>query len=130
MATVRITPTHLNRRVAPVPLNEQIGYLIDGMFELANGTDCIGLAANQVGFDKRIFVINISGLRLAFINPVIDKLWGGKQKREERIAGFDQNWKVIERNFTGWPATVIQHEYDHLDGITMYDRVKMNSGKL
>jgi len=96
---------------------------------------CSGLAANQIGYDKRIFVVDLGGKFVPMINPVIVKKWGGMVSKPEGCLSFPgQEHKVsrykrirlafndyrdgarIEFNFKGFAARVIQHELDHLDG--------------
>lgn len=98
---------------------------------------CAGLSANQIGYDKRIFVINLGGKFIPFINPVLldnKKKWGMVSKTEGclslpgisrkvsrykriRLAFNDfRNGARVEFNFKGHAARVIQHELDHLDG--------------
>jgi peptide deformylase len=40
-----------------------------------------------------------------------------------RIQYYDENWEFHDETLTGFAARVIQHEYDHLDGILFTDRV-------
>jgi len=105
----------------------------------------IGLSANQVGLDLRFFVADFSLReenlgREVIINPVIIKTEGeviGEEgclslpnireqiPRAEKIILRYENRerKVIEREFNDLVARVIQHETDHLDGLTMVDRI-------
>ena len=101
----------------------------------------IGLAANQIGINKRVCVINIKE-PIAFINPSIKKL-DGEVIIPESCLSFP-NKKIITKR-ARWitiisdnhgevvmgsdrddesllEAVCAQHEIDHLDGITMYDR--------
>ncbi|MCA8921885.1 MAG: peptide deformylase [Planctomycetes bacterium] len=104
----------------------------------------IGLAAPQVGWHARVFVVNVTGKpedELAFINPEITErsggLWSfeegclslpgirGKVKRERKITlkGTDLEGKPIELSADGLVARCILHEFDHLDGILFIDRL-------
>jgi len=116
---------------------------IEGMFELCEGKLCIGLAANQIGLNKRLMVINCQGFKQVFINPVIERAWGGTSGMKEqclsfpkktvwvmrykriRIVGVDENWDKVRFKPRGLPCRVMQHEYDHLHGISMMDRSEM-----
>jgi peptide deformylase len=116
--------------------------MIDFMIE-ANG---IGLAANQIGITKRIFVMgsrNISGFPepFAVFNPqiveastemVLDQegclSYPGlflNVKRPSWIIAEYQNSRgdTIEAKFEGYLAKCFQHELDHLDGICFVDKV-------
>jgi peptide deformylase len=116
--------------------------LIDFMIENRG----IGLAANQVGLDKRVFVIgsnNILGFPKPFavFNPKIievsqeqclDKegclsfpdLWLTVKRPEWIIAQYqDSTGNLHEVKMDGYIARCFQHEYDHLDGICFVDKV-------
>lgn len=96
-----------------------------------------GLAANQIGLDKSLLVIEDIG---AFINPEIVET-KGKRKSEEGCLSFptiavyikraqkvlvkyiDEEFKEKEEWFDNFPAIVLQHEYDHLKGKTFLDHL-------
>ena len=136
---------YLSQPCNSVPMGEDVGPLIDQMLEHANGTTCVGLAANQVGHKLRVIVMNTCGLTMHFINPVIEKMWGGKKSaieeclsfpgkkvsvvryRKLKITAYDRNWEPKTMTFRDFPARVIQHEMDHLNGIDMFKRAKMGS---
>lgn len=76
-----------------------------------------------------------------FINPIIEEekgeKWGFSEGclsiptiREEvfrkegiTISYYDQNWKLHEETFDGYRARIVQHEYDHIDGILFTDHL-------
>ena len=99
----------------------------------AHGENCAGLAANQIGELKRVFVAKIGGKFQAFLNPrIIQKskmvleLEEGclslegvrKVKRHYSIMLLSTtiNGKVSKHVFNGFEAQVIQHEMQHLEG--------------
>lgn len=113
----------------------------------------VGLAAPQLGINQRIFALGFEGSErrpkekaipiTVIINPTITRLTNQKEDdyeaclsidnglmakvpRFKKIAyrGFDPEGNVIEREVEGLHARIIQHEYDHLDGIVFLDRVK------
>jgi peptide deformylase len=124
---------------------------ITDLFETMYAADGLGLAAPQVGKSIRIFVIDgtpieedepsMAGFKKAFINAHITERSGEKvlmgegclsipHLREEvlreshiRIEYYDENWEFHNEVFEGYKARVIQHEYDHLDGILFPDRL-------
>jgi len=133
------------------------------LWETMHKSDGVGLAAPQVGKSIRIFVIDTSELdendpslkdfKRTFINPKIisndGELWTSNEGclslpklREDverrskiRIQYLDENWNFHDEEYTGVKARVIQHEYDHLDGILFIDllsplRKKLLKGKL
>lgn len=125
--------------------------LIPDMFETMYHSEGLGLAAPQIGKSIRIFVIDgkpvaddeptLADFRKVFINPKISERRGElvpmnegclsiPNLREEvlreshvRITYFDENWKQCDEVYEGYKARIIQHEYDHLDGILFTDKV-------
>ena len=117
--------------------------LIDNMFDTMYEFDGIGLAANQIGLNKRIFVIDIAHTEecdspMVFINGHVIKGEGSCVDSEgclslpeirinvERYSSIiyqylDHNLKSHTKEFNGFLATVIQHENDHLDGKLITD---------
>jgi peptide deformylase len=125
--------------------------LIADMFETMSNSDGIGLAAPQIGIPIRLFVIDASPLeedhpelkdfKRVFINPKIVERSENQvlynegclsipNLREDvdrpdsiTIQYVDENFNEHEDYFDGIAARVIQHEYDHLEGILFTDRV-------
>ncbi len=128
---------------------EGLEKLVEDMFETMHNAEGVGLAAPQIGLDSRIFVVDLSPLgdeeplmkdfRKAFINPHIIEKVGEKVLMEEgclsipglredvlrfntiRMTFLDVNLQEHDEVFSGFAARVIQHEYDHLDGIMFVD---------
>ena len=123
--------------------------LIQDMFETMHKANGIGLAAVQVGLPISLFVVEAHleeenfHFKKVFINPVMEEEFGemvnhpegclsipgvtGMVERPEslRISYYDQDWKFHEREtFTGMKARIIQHEYDHLNGILYPEHLK------
>lgn len=125
--------------------------LINDMVETMYFARGIGLAANQVGIEKRVIVLDVpdederenykKGKNLiVIINPEIIE-WDGEIKYEEgclsipdftaevwrfervKVRGFDANGKTIEIDADGLFAIALQHEVDHLDGMLFIDRL-------
>ena len=136
--------TELEIKCSPVSVKEgeEIGVRL--LHELRQSENGIGLAANQIGINKRVCVINVKE-PIVLINPKIvehskeqfvfaegclsfpdSKV---KTKRHQDIVveadnhkgklSFSANSKDINDAFE---CVCIQHEIDHLDGITMFDR--------
>jgi len=125
--------------------------LIEDLFETMYYSDGLGLAAPQIGKSIRIFIVDgkalaeddpeLADFRKVFINAHITERSGELQLmsegclsipnlREEvnreahiRIEYYDENWEFHDEEYNGFKARVIQHEYDHLDGIMFTDRV-------
>lgn len=107
----------------------------------------VGLSANQIGFDWRLFIAEIPGDKgklkfYTIFNPNIIKvskekitleegclsvpgIWGMVERPEQVVlVGFGKNGKKIKIKAWGLPARVFQHEIDHLNGILFIDRTK------
>jgi len=115
------------------------------MFDLMYQQHGVGLAANQVGLPYRFFIVNPEGdpakaPEYAFFNPVIVRRSGTVEaeegclsfpeiyapvKRSEKVTLSAYNIKGEEVNYDldGFVARVVQHEYDHLDGVMFIDRL-------
>ncbi len=127
----------------------ELDQLIDSMFETMYDSNGIGLAAPQIGLSIRLFIvdgseiddINPPGFKEVFINPIIEDEFGVewdfeegclsipdvrahvKRKGELTIRYFDRNWTEHVKTFNGMAARIIQHEYDHIEGILFTDRI-------
>lgn len=120
-------------------IDEKIIELLDDMKETVVNANGSGLAAVQVGVLKRIFVININGCYIEFINPQIVKQ-SGEQYQVEGCLSVKQPYGYVKRpmnvtmtaldrcgnkfTFSGTDYTAIAmcHEYDHLEGIIYTDK--------
>src|SRR5690606_37959068 len=49
------------------------------------------------------------------------------RSRRVRLTGADQHGARLDEVLTGWPARIVQHETDHLDGVLYVDRAEMRS---
>ena len=99
----------------------------------ANRDRCVGMAANMIGVNKRIIIVNNGSFNIVMFNPVIIQKSGPyvteegclslsgvrRATRYERITldYRDISWKHQRLDYTGWIAQIIQHECDHLEGI-------------
>jgi len=117
--------------------------LIGDMIDTMKSAEGIGLAANQVGELKRIIVFmspDEDYQAYVLVNPRITKQEGEvvseegclsfpqltvKVKRADHVTvvGQDENNKEIELEASGLVSRIIQHEIDHLNGITYIDRL-------
>jgi peptide deformylase len=123
--------------------------LVVDMYETMDGSDGVGLAAPQIGKPLRLFMIDSTlfdkekkeGVRTAFVNPVILEEVGTEWVFEEGCLSIpdvreDVNRKPTvkvryqtvtgeekEETFEGMTARVIQHEYDHIEGILFTDHI-------
>lgn len=117
--------------------------VIDRMIALMTEHEGVGLAAPQVGLPLRLFVMSPTGKTedaRVIINPVITEQQGEDEKEEGclslpeirakitravqlKLTGLDQHGKAITETLEGFPARIVQHENDHLDGILILDRM-------
>jgi len=118
-----------------------LGGLIGDMFDTLQANGGVGLAACQIGSDKNIFVARVEGQNHVFINPVVldasqdtDLQPEGclslpgmvlKIPRSKKIKAMYRDAtgiQVINDFAEGW-ARIFLHEFDHLQGIMIDDRV-------
>jgi peptide deformylase len=116
--------------------------LAQDLFVMMNREDGIGLAAPQVGIRSRVFVMEIDGRRRACFNPEIQTASDDlvefnegclsfrgdqctiKRPSQVRVRYQDHQGQWISDCLSGLEARCFQHELDHLDGITMWDRYR------
>ncbi len=107
----------------------------------------LGLAAPQISVFKRVFVARIRNKFKHFINPTIVKyspkevtlmegcfsvpeIYGNVIRPQEvDVKYYDMHGKLQQTHFKGLAAKIIQHEFDHLDGILFIDHVHTQNGK-
>ena len=119
--------------------DEKIQWVIKKMWVTLDRAEGIGLAAPQVGIGLRIFLVKARGLRQAFINPKVTPLGDERVKSPEGCLSFPGKVCVVPRhseieveamneegarfsvNLGGLHAIVVQHEFDHLEGVVITD---------
>lgn len=123
--------------------------LAEDMFETMHNAQGVGLAAPQIGKSIRMFVVDGAPLeeedtadfKKVFINPTLlqefDDEWTFEEgclsipgirenvsrKAKLRIRYWDENWEEHEDEFDGMKARIIQHEYDHIEGVLFLDHL-------
>lgn len=132
------------KELKTVPLQK----LIDDMIETMDEYTGVGLAAPQVHESLRLFVAHLdpdgrgSGEPMVVINPEIEVVgtqviegWEGclsipdirgrvARAVEIKVSALDRHGKRIAISAKDFPARVIQHETDHLDGVLFFDRMR------
>jgi len=99
----------------------------------ANREKCVGMAANMIGYKKRTIIVSMGFMNLIMNNPVILSKSGEyeteegclsligtrktKRYKEIEVEYQDKNFKQQKQKFSGFPAQIVQHEMDHLEGI-------------
>ncbi|MEG1700021.1 MAG: peptide deformylase [Alistipes sp.] len=125
--------------------------LIEDMFLTLAEAEGVGLAAPQIGKNSRLFIIDctpwgeddpeLADCKQAFINAEIYAFSEQKKNYDEgclslpgiradvsrslaiRMRYLDEEFKPHDEEFSGLKAWVIQHEYDHLEGVVFTDRI-------
>ncbi|MFN8037942.1 MAG: peptide deformylase [Acidimicrobiales bacterium] len=114
--------------------------LVDDMFTTMYDAPGVGLAAPQIGVQKRLFVYDHDGEEGVLINPEItesDGEWDYNEgclsipgvyfeifrPRTVLITGRDLDGNEVSLEVSDFEARVFQHELDHLDGILMTERI-------
>jgi len=132
--------------------SDAVQRLVADMIDTLHDYGGIGLAAPQVGEPVRLAIVELSGGQsrygelprvplTAFANPEIEVLdpatagyWEGclsvpglrgyvERPQHIRVRALTLSGEPIEMTFQGFPATVFQHEFDHLDGTLYLDRI-------
>ncbi|MBA4410187.1 MAG: peptide deformylase [Bacteroidota bacterium] len=138
----------LRKKAEPVTKDFQdLKGFIQNMFETMYNSDGVGLAAPQVGQAVRLFILDtttteedgLTGIKKTFINPEIIEKSGDEwvlnegclslpEIREDvlrpetvKIKYLDEDLNPYEETYSGFTSRVIQHEYDHLEGIMFVD---------
>lgn len=141
----------LKKRASDIDKNDSaidLPQLIADMFDTMEVAGGVGLAAPQIGLSLRLFVVDaekmeeeLKGFRKVFINPQMLEELGEKWAFEEgclsipniredvlrqpklKIRYWDENWNEHTQEFQGIPARIIQHEYDHIEGVLFTDHI-------
>ena len=130
---------------------------IEDMKETLNFTEGFGIAAPQVGIDKRIVIIQVNKDKCTYkdceevpttvmLNPTWRKLseekeieyegclsvlsirWKVERYTEIEVTYYNEKGDKIVKPLKGFTAKCVQHEVDHLDGIVFLEKVVRNQG--
>jgi peptide deformylase len=144
----------LKSRATPVKeFDESLEHLAEDMLRVMREAEGVGLAANQIGRLKRIFVAAYREeeegelQELAIVNPVIEERSETTEKDIEgclsipetrveverstavTVSGQDPSGEPVRIEAEGLLARIFQHEIDHLDGVLILDRTDRESRK-
>lgn len=137
---VKIGDPILETRAQEVPrITKKITKLVEDMIETMYEANGAGLAAPQVGVNKRIIVVDLGEGSVCLINPVVQSAQGEeidvegclsiperwvyvKRAAEIEVTGLNEKGKPVRVKAEGFLARALQHEIDHLDGILILDR--------
>jgi peptide deformylase len=126
--------------------DQELADKVAEMYTVMYEEEGVGLAAPQVGWSARVLVLNPKSSRedesgaMAVVNPRILKKWGKTRAEEgclsfpdiyvevERPAGVRLAWHDVqgeehEEDLNEFPARILQHEMDHLEGVLLVHRM-------
>ncbi len=129
----------------------ELSKLIDDMYLTLDSASGVGLAAPQIGKNIRLFIVDctpwgddhpeLAEYKRVFINPEIYEESEEEDAFEEgclslpgihenvmrpvriKMSFLDENFEEHDEEFDGLPARVIQHEYDHIEGMVFTDHL-------
>jgi len=124
--------------------------LVKDMIETMYAENGVGLAANQVGISKQLFVASadqVRGNELVYFNPCLVKKEGTlkefegclsipelyepvKRAKRVRMRAMTLDGKTVEVKAEGLLARIFQHETDHLNGLLFIDRLGLLKSRL
>lgn len=151
--------TVLKKKAAEInKLYPSLPELIANMFETMYNAEGVGLAAPQIGLSIRLFVVDgspfkaddpqLENFKRVFINAKIleenGDVWKFNEgclsipgiredvsrKPEIQVSYLDENFNPHSETFTGIAARIIQHEYDHIEGVLFTDKLSSLKKKL
>ncbi len=121
-------------------IDGRLAKLVDDMIETMHEAPGVGLAANQVGVQRRLFVYDVGEGPHVIINPRITETSGEWTYEEGCLSVPGLSWTIVRPNkihLTGldldghelsieaeeYQGRVFQHEVDHLDGTLLVERL-------
>jgi len=138
----------LKSRATPVKeFDESLEHLAEEMMRVMREAEGVGLAANQIGRLKHIFVAAHEDEEYAIVNPMIEERSETTEKDIEgclsipetrveverstavTVSGQDPSGEPVRIEAEGLLARIFQHEIDHLDGVLILDRTDRESRK-
>jgi len=139
-------PVLLKPSPAVETFDDELRAKIAEMWDIMYEEGGVGLAAAQVGWAARVLLMNPTGSRddesgaQVIVNPKIVKSWG-KAKEQEGCLSFpeifvdvvrkagvrlqwqDEHGETHEEDLNDFPARIVQHEMDHLEGVLLVHRM-------
>ena len=121
-------------------IDAKIAALAESMIETMHDAPGVGLAANQIGVQKRLFVYDKGDGPHVVVNPVIVETSGEWIHDEGCLSVPGMNWEIVRPNAVHlkgfdldgneldietdeYEGRIFQHEVDHLDGILLIERL-------
>lgn len=120
--------------------------LAEDMIETMYDAPGVGLAATQVGVERRLFVYDVGDGPQTLVNPTISEArgewefeegclsvpglhWNIVRPKEVHLTGYDLDGNEISIDADEYLARVFQHEMDHLDGVLLLQRLQPEERK-
>ncbi len=121
-------------------IDGKIAALAESMIETMYEAPGVGLAANQIGVQKRLFVYDQGDGPHVVVNPVIVETsgewvyeegclsvpglsWEIVRANEVHLRGFDLDGNELDIQTNEYEGRILQHECDHLDGVLLVERL-------
>ena len=141
-ASIRIygDPVLNSRTAEVVDIDGKIASLVDTMIETMYAAPGVGLAANQIGVQRRVFVYDIGDGPITIINPSIVESdgewtyeegclsvpglsWEITRPNQIHLVGLDLDGNEVSIEADELEGRVFQHEMDHLDGVLLLEHL-------
>jgi peptide deformylase len=145
---VRVIGDPVLRKVADdvTDIDGKLVKLVDDMFDTMYAEPGIGLAAPQIGVQRRLFVYDIGDGPQTLVNPVITEsagewvyeegclsvpglFWEIVRPKEIHLTGLDLDGNEVSIEADELLARLFQHELDHLDGVMLIDHLDGDTRK-
>ena len=146
--TIRVVgdPVLRERAVEVTDIDGRLARLADDMLATMYEAPGVGLAAPQVGVQKRLFVYDIGEGPQVLVNPQIRESrgewtfeegclsvpglsWEIVRPNEVHLVGYDLDGNEVSIEADEFHARVLQHEIDHLDGVLLVERLDADTRK-
>lgn len=123
-------------------LNDDFQAYLDKLVRTMHAEDGVGIASPQIGKNIRAIVVNLGRNTECYINPEITKVSEkmidseegclsvpntfGIVKRHKKISmrALNRHGREVKMDLKNFPAIILQHEIDHLDGILFIDKAE------
>jgi peptide deformylase len=138
-------PVLRERALAVVTFDRGLRKLAKRMIRIMHDAPGVGLAAPQVGVLQRLLVYDVDDDPVVLVNPVLDEFSDESEEIDEgclsvpgvtmpvtrpvsvHVSASDASGEPLEFHADGLEARVIQHEFDHLEGVLIVDRTSRSA---
>lgn len=149
MSLILYPDPKLHTKCRPVEsVNSLVLDAIKHLFRNIDSGKFFSLSAPQINLPWNVFVINKYNNKYTFINPIIEILDGDSQISRETclsmsgskvevirwnkicVTALDESGRKFKKNFHGELSALVQHEYDHLQGVSMIDDISSSARRI